>query len=199
MCVCALMWSHVYNCFCPPLPSDSPCCMWTATSVWTCRLRRTRWCPPWETATTAAPSSGCSVTWPWASDPSPHLSPHHSRPNRSWLSTPSPGGSHHAHHTPLSVSAQPATTETQTAADYLPLCSRLLLQLATGLRERPHQPFKWQWQAVVLGTSLCQCRGNDVRDLCMENIVITAVTSQPATRLPSTVLLGLLLSRWTND
>lgn len=49
--------------------SASPCCTWTATSVWTCRQKKTSWFPPSETATTAAPSSGCSVTWPWASDP----------------------------------------------------------------------------------------------------------------------------------
>lgn len=49
--------------------SGSPCCTWTATSVWTCRQKKTSWFPPSETATTAAPSSGCSVTWPWASDP----------------------------------------------------------------------------------------------------------------------------------
>lgn len=55
--------------------SGSPCCTWTATSVWTCRRRKTRWFPPSETATTAARSSGCSVTWPWASDPHPRLSP----------------------------------------------------------------------------------------------------------------------------
>lgn len=53
--------------------SGSPCCTWTATSAWTCRRRKTRWFPPSETATTAARSSGCSVTWPWASEP--HLSP----------------------------------------------------------------------------------------------------------------------------
>lgn len=55
--------------------SGSLCCTWTATSVWTCRRRKTRWFPPSETATTAARSSGCSVTWPWASDAHPHLSP----------------------------------------------------------------------------------------------------------------------------
>lgn len=49
--------------------SVSPCCTWTATSVWTCRQKKTSWFPPSESATTAAPSSGCSVTWPWASDP----------------------------------------------------------------------------------------------------------------------------------
>ena len=96
-----------------PLSSDSHCCTWTATSVWTCRLRRTRWCPPWETAMTAALSSGCSVTWPWASDPSPSPLPPSTTLilNQSWLSTPSPGGSYHTHHTPLPVSAWPANAE----------------------------------------------------------------------------------------
>ena len=36
---------------------------------------------------------------------------HHSHPNQSWLSTPSPGGSYHTHHTPLPVSAWPANAE----------------------------------------------------------------------------------------
>ncbi len=134
MCACL----HLCNCLClcPSLSSDSPCCMWTATSVWTCRLRRTRWSPLWETATAAALSSGCSVTWPWVSDPSPHLpSPPTTttHPNQSWLSTPSAGGSYHArHNTPLPVTAWPANTEIQAAVACLPLWRRLLLQLATG-------------------------------------------------------------------
>lgn len=139
--------------------------MWTATSVWTCRLRRTRWSPPWETATAAALSSGCSVTWPWASDPSPHLtSPTTTttHPNQSWLSTPSPGGSYHTHHnTPLPVTAWPANTEIQAAAACLPLWRRLLLQLATGFElhlpsRRQDELWLWGPRHVQAGRTMCE-------------------------------------------
>lgn len=86
--------------------------MWTATSAWTCRPRRTRWCPRWETATTAAPSSGCSATWPWASDPSSYLFPPplSSRPALGPPSpprAPSPGGSScTSHASPLCQTGQ---------------------------------------------------------------------------------------------
>lgn len=125
---------HLSNSRHLPLSSDSHCYTWTATSVWTCRLRRTRWCPPWETATTAALSSGCSVTWPWASDPSPSpLPPHHSHRNQSWHSTPSPGGSYQTRHTPLPVSAWPANAEIPGSSSGLSSITEV--SPFTGLRE----------------------------------------------------------------
>lgn len=180
-----------------PLSSDSHCCTWTATSVWTCRLRRTRWCPPWETAMTAALSSGCSVTWPWASDPSPSPLP----PSTTLILT-SPG-SPHPHQVALTTHiirlflCQPGQrmqrfqAAAAAAAAYLPLRKCLLLQVW----ERPAQP----WRAVALGTSSCPGRENDVCELCfMENTEIEALSSQPAASPASSVLLRLLLSCWTN-
>lgn len=67
--VSSLTGDHL--CFTFSLFSNSHCSTWIVTNAWTCHLRRTRWSPLWETAVAAAPSSGCSVTWPWASDPSP--------------------------------------------------------------------------------------------------------------------------------
>lgn len=81
-CNCLMSCVYIYIsckclflfCFSSFLSSDLLCCMWIATSAWTCPLRTTRWSPHWETAMAAVPSSGCSVTWPLASDSSPHSS-----------------------------------------------------------------------------------------------------------------------------
>lgn len=147
----------------PSLSSDSPCCMWTATSVWTCRPRRTRWCPPWETATAAALSSGCSATWPWAPDPSPHLS---SPLPRSVLILTRCLFPQHAVH--LSSCHSPASEyNVQAASAYLPLWERLLFQLASGVTGAA-PAVQATRQAGALGTSACPSRENNVSGLCME-------------------------------
>lgn len=110
-CVCEGSSFSPFNvpCFVPPfillLFSGSPCCTWTATSVWTCHQKKTSWFPPSETATTAAPSSGCSVTWPWASDS--HLGRTASAPvlHDPRSPPPSPGGCVRVRHTSVYASA----------------------------------------------------------------------------------------------
>lgn len=100
------------------LSSDLLCCMWIATSAWTCPLRTTRWSPHWETAMAAVPSSGCSVTWPLASDSSPQssvvlhpTSPGFPYPHQMALTT---------HHAPLAFTSWPRNAENWAAAAFLP-------------------------------------------------------------------------------